>query len=165
MKKYLVLIALLSACGGGETKKELVCVIGPTPTSGVYLLPVNFDEQSLTLEVVGNGITDLYGLAFRLQYDPEVLDFTEMIPAADWPAEAISISHETQTGILVAAVTSRGSATGLNFQDQVMATLHFDLLKEGESGIRFINHSCALVSTSGTQIPDLAWSGGSLELR
>ena len=165
MKKLLVLVVLLAACGGGETKKELVYVEGTTPTAGVFLRLVTLDEQTLALEVVGNGITGLYGLAFRLQYDPEVLNFTEMTPATTWPANSLSIARQNTTGTLVSAITSRGPATGLDFQDQVLATLRFSLLKNGESCVDFIDRSCALVDTSGAQIPDQTWSGGNLELR
>jgi hypothetical protein len=167
MKKLLILALLIAACGGGggEAEKELVYVERTPPTSGVFLHLVTLDEQSLTLEVVGNGITGLYGLAFRLQYDPEILDFTEMTPATEWPANAISIARKNPTGILVAAITNRGPATGLDAQDQVLATLRFTLMNKGESGIDFITSNCALVDTTATQILDLAWSGGSLELR
>lgn len=164
MKKFLVLMVLVAACGGGERKKQLDYIPGDLPDAGIFLRLVTLDDQSLTLEVVGNGITNLYGLAFRLQYDPAVLDFTEMTPAADWPAEAISIAHETQTGILVAAITSRGPATGLNFSDQVLATLKFNLLAKQETCIAFLDNYCSLVCTDESLIPGQTWSGGRLEL-
>ncbi len=163
MKKYLVLIVLVSACGGSEEKKPLEYIPDDPPDAGVFLRLAALDEQSLTLEVAGKGIIDLYGLAFRLRYDPAVLAFTEMTPAADWPAEAISISHETQTGILVAAITSRGPATGLNFSDQVLAALRFKLLAKQATCIDFLENNCALVNTDESLIPDHTWSGGRLE--
>jgi hypothetical protein len=168
MKKLLFLSVLVVACsdgGGSEPEKELVYVETTPPTTGVHLHLVTLDDQSLTLEVVGKGITNLYGLAFRLQYDPEFLDFTEMTPAAGWPADAISIARKNPAGTLVAAITNRGPATGLDAQDQVLATLRFTLMNKGESGIDLITRNCALVDTTGAQIPDLTWSGGALELQ
>jgi hypothetical protein len=165
MKKLLVLIVLVAACGGSEPKKELVYVQDTPPTAGVFLRLVALDEQSLTLEVVGNEIEHLYGLAFRLYYNPHFLDFSEMIPSAAWPANAISIARKNRTGVLIAAITNRGPATGLDFSDQVLATLHFQIQKEGDSCIAFTTRGCALVDTTGAQIPDHIWVGGSLELR
>jgi hypothetical protein len=146
MKKLLIIIVLLASCGGSEPKKELVYVEGVPPTEGVFLRLVTLDEQSLTLEVVGNGITGLYGLAFRMQYDPNILDFAEMTPAAEWPANAISIARKNPNGLLVAAITSR-------------------LMNKDESPVAFMDRSCALVDTTGSQIPGLTWSGGNLELQ
>lgn len=167
MKKLLILAVLIAACGGskGEPEKELVYVEGTPPAEGVFLRLVTLDEQSLTLEVVGYGITGLYGLAFRLQYDPNILDFAEMTPATGWPANTISIARKNTAGILVAAITSRGPASGLDVSDQVLATLRFTLMNQGGSGVDFIDRNCALVDTTGAQIPDLTWSGGNLELR
>jgi hypothetical protein len=165
MKKLLIIIVLLASCGGSEPKKELVYVEGVPPTEGVFLRLVTLDEQSLTLEVVGNGITGLYGLAFRMQYDPNILDFAEMTPAAEWPANAISIARKNPNGLLVAAITSRGRAPGLDVQDQVLATLRFTLMNKDESPVAFMDRSCALVDTTGSQIPGLTWSGGNLELQ
>lgn len=167
MKKVLIIALLLASCGGGggSSEKQLEWVPGETPTAGVFLRQVILDDQRLILEVVGNGLTDLYGLAFRLQYDPEILDFTRMIPAIEWPANAISIAQQDSAGILVAAITNRGTAAGLDFSDQVLATLRFTLLNKGNSCINFIELRCALVDTTGTEIPGQTWIGGMLELR
>ena len=168
MKKLLILAVLIAACGGsndGEEAKQLEYIPGETPTAGVYLRLVTLDDQSLTLEVVGKEITGLYGLAFRLYYDPDVLDFTEMTPAAAWPANSTSIARKHPTGILTAAITNRGPAAGLDFPDQVLATLRFKLLNQGDSCVNFIDLRCALVDTTGTEIPDQTWTGGRLELR
>ena len=166
MKKILIMALLLASCGGGgSSKKQLEWIPGETPAAGVYLRLATLDEQSLTLEVVGTDLTGLYGLAFRLYYDPHVLDFSEMTPAAAWPADAISIARKNHTGLLIAAVTNRGPAAGLDFPDQVLATLRFNLLKEGDSCVAFVERSCALVDTTGADIPGQTWTGGSLELR
>jgi len=168
MKKLIFLTVLIAACGGSEEieeAKQLEYVPGETPTAGVYLRLVTLDEQSLTLEVVGNGITGLYGLAFRLYYDPDVLDFAEMTPASAWPANAISIARKHPAGVLAAAITNRGPAAGLDFSDQVLATLRFTLLNKDDSCINFIDIRCALVDTAGAEIPGRTWTGGRLELR
>jgi len=165
MKKLLILAVLIAACGESEKPKNLEYIPGETPATGVYLRLITLDDQSLTLEIVGNEITNLYGLAFRLYYDPDVLDFTEMTPSAAWPANAISIARKNSTGTLTAAITNRGPATGLDFTDQVIATLSFTLRNETNSCINFSDLRCALVDTTGTEIPDQTWTGGRLELR
>lgn len=168
MKKLLILSALIAACssgGGSEPEKELVYVEDTPPATGIHLRLMTLDDQSLTLEVVGKGITALYGLALRLQYDPEFLDFTEMTPATEWPTNTISIARKNPAGTLVAAITNRGPATGLDAQDQSLATLRFTLRNQGESAIDFITRNCALFDTTGAQLPNQSWSGGALELR
>jgi hypothetical protein len=48
-------------------------------TAHLYLQPVNSTDGHLTFEVMAENVTELYGVEFRLTYDPQVLAVQDMI--------------------------------------------------------------------------------------
>src|SRR5262245_38733718 len=62
--------------------------------STVSLRQAEISETTLVVELVGNGVTDGYGIAFRLQYDPAVFGFSKMTPSSAWSTGTIQIARE-----------------------------------------------------------------------
>lgn len=57
----------------------------------VYLQPVSSDDSSLTVDVIAENVTEMYGAEFRLKYDPAV------ISVQDLKADQDGIQIETGT--------------------------------------------------------------------
>src|SRR5690349_8517289 len=124
MKLSLLFVsALLSlaaaACSSAEQGPPgpVVFIEGPTTSSEgatVYLRRAQTGGDKLVLEVVAKGAPDLYGAAFRLGYDPEMLALGDAGPSSAWPAGALLLSKEATKGQLLFAYTAKGKVKGFD---------------------------------------------------
>ncbi|MCA9594640.1 MAG: hypothetical protein KC776_15050 [Myxococcales bacterium] len=167
----LVSLLLLLGCsssdgGGGSTPKpsSIVFVADAAPSgASVTLREKSLTNGELVLEVVAKGVSDVYGVAFRLSYDPAVAQLASLEPGALWGSPApIAMASEKTPGLLVAVVSERGSAKGLVADDAVVATVTLKLTQAAETPISFVSYRSGVVGSDGERAAGVSFAGGAL---
>jgi len=136
----------------------------PTVILGVPAESDTLVGEELVLEIRVKRVTDLYGLAFRIQYDPDVLRFQEMNFTSLWKEKAVGAAREPLPGLLVGAVTLTGEAEGLQAEDATAAVLRFEVLSKLESALSFVQGRSILMASDGIYNTGVDWAGGELRL-
>lgn len=134
----------------------------PTVILGVPAESDTLVGEELVLEIRVKRVTDLYGLAFRIQYDPAVLSFQDMTISSLWKENAVGAAREPLPGLLAGAVTLTGEAEGLQAQDATAAVLRFEVLSRLESALSFVPGRSILMASDGVYITGVDWAGGEL---
>lgn len=113
------------------------------------------------LEVVGRGISQLQGLAFRLTYDPDALQVDQTEAGPGWPAStSVARFAARPEGELWAGIGHKGKGS-LNAQDTVvLARLKVKLLANGALAFRDLHN---MVLDPEGQAVKVSWLGGTFE--
>ena len=136
---------------------------GAPSTPHVWLRAKSLTETQLVLELVANGVTDLYGVAFRLRYDPAVLAFDSLEASSLWGTPApLSMGSQKTPGLLLGVVTQQGKAAGLAADEQVLATLTLRVLQQSESPVELVAERSAVVGSDGKAQAGMGFVGGAL---
>lgn len=160
----LCFVALATTgCAGCGDESEGARALTFVPTAGgesqaVYLQARSLEAGLLRVDVIGRGLTDVYGLAFRLEYDPAALSALSMSPTAFWPADGVSAAEQPVPGLLVAGLSARGDAAGAPAQDQALGTIDFAVSQP--TSVEFVKGHGAVVGGDGAEVADVAWLGG-----
>jgi len=163
---------LLAGCGD-DPVETVQPPPGTTPTfqggdpgdgPAVYLRAGAATLPTLSLEVMGRALPDVYGLAFRLEFAPSVLAQTGLRAGPSWSPTALVVAREPTPGLLVVGLSERGSAAGYTATDDLLGTLDFQIGTTAVTPVTFIADECAVVQTSGDELAGVAWVGGTLEL-
>lgn len=172
MKRFILLFAfVLAACGsdgggsgGSKPKGSFVFEPAAKPAgTAVTLRQKELGKDRLVLELVGHSLADLYGVAFRLSYDPATLAFEKLEASPAWPGSPpIALGSAKTPGLLVGTVTEKGKAAGLSGGEVVLGTLTFALTQQKPGPIDFVADRSALVATSGKRVSSVGWAGGAL---
>lgn len=112
----------------------------------VYLQPVDMVDPTVTVDVVVDNVTNLYGAEFRLKYDPAILSPQDVsdqedgiqvdignLLSADQVYIVANEVDETQ-GIITFAVTLLNPAPPINERGS-MARVNFNILQDGPATI------------------------------
>ncbi len=168
----LVLLLSLVGCssgdGGGEkpvgTPSGIAFVAAPPPAgAAVALRAKSLTDTELVLEIVSTGVSDLYGVAFRLSYDPAVLALASFSAGTMWGSPPpLALASQKTPGLLVGVVTEQGKAAGLATDGGVLATVTLSLLQKAESPVAFVPGHSAVVGENGKVQPAVAFAGGAL---
>lgn len=135
----------------------------PLPAGpSLYLRQLSLDDAELELELVGNALSDGYGVAWRLEYDPAVLAFTDTQPSSAWSPNTLHISREARPGLLVAALSAKGAASGKSWPNTVLAVVSFAVKSPNSSRIDFVTHESGIVRSDGRRATDVQLAGGEL---
>lgn len=173
MKRFVLLLAAVMAlacgsdggdAGGSKPKGGLVFEPEATPAGmAVTLRQKELGKDRLVLELVGHSLADLYGVAFRLSYDPATLAFEKLEASPAWPGSPpIALGSAKTPGLLVGTVTEKGKAAGVSGGEVVLGTLTFALTQQKPGAIDFVADRSALVATSGKRVSSVGWAGGEL---
>jgi len=172
VKRFILLFAfVLAACGsdsggsgGSKPKGSFVFEPASKPAgTAVTLRQKELGKDRLVLELVGHSLADLYGVAFRLSYDPATLAFEKLEASPAWPGSPpIALGSAKTPGLLVGTVTEKGKAAGLSGGEVVIGTLTFALTRAKPGPIDFVADRSALVATSGKRVSGVGWAGGAL---
>lgn len=171
MKRFVFACALLSACGsdggdsgGSKPKGGLAFEPEATPAgTSVTLRQKELGKDRLVLELVGHSLSDVYGVAFRLSYDPASLAFEKLEASPAWPGSPpIALGSAKTPGLLVGTVTEKGKAAGVSGGEVVLGVLSFALTQKKPGAIDFVVDRSALVATSGKRVSSVGWAGGDL---
>jgi hypothetical protein len=118
----------------------------------------------LVLEVVTHGSKELYGVAFRLKFDPEALTFDKLEPSAVWSgAPSISLGSTPESGLLLGSVSRKGKANGIAADGAVVAVLSFGVVSKKASSVELLSDRSVLVAPDGKLISGVGWAGGSIQ--
>lgn len=177
MIRNCALALLLIACssdddGGGSNPKpkpkpELVFESEAKPVgTSLTLRQKSITSDTLVLELVGSSLTDLYGVAFRLRYDPATLVFAKLDGAPAWGGSTpLALGSAKTPGLLVGSVTQKGKASGVSGAEVVLGVLTFGFIQRQASAIDFVPDRGAFVAADGKRQPGVAFAGGDLVLK
>jgi hypothetical protein len=165
-------IALLAGCGSteddGNTKPgdADLAFVPDTRQDGasIRLEQKELTDTRLVLEVVAEDVSNLYGLAFRIQIDPEVLALDGLQASAAWSSvpQAITKAELAPPRTIVGVVTAKGAHAGIDADGQVLATLSLARKTAAPTTIRFDAAPSAVVAADARKIAGVAWYGGAL---
>jgi Cohesin domain len=170
----LVALFALGACsssddgGSGHTTPSGSLAFHPAATPAgpsVTLRQKELGGGKLVLELVGHGLSDVYGVAFRLKYDSGVLAYSSLDagPVVSQGAH-VALGNAKKSGLLVGVATEKGTVAGASANDEVLATVTFAVSAEHATPIDFVAARSAVARASnGESIAGVAFVGGKLE--
>jgi hypothetical protein len=149
----------------------------PSPTGASIVAEVDASAgASVTVRVRARGLADVLGVAFRLQFDPQVLQYAsgEASDAlSDAAAKGYAMASESKPGEIVYGHArfsppsdhwyAPPELSGAAIDDAVLLTLTLDVVAAGTSPITFAPLSRDVRDSASEQIP-VTWSGGTLSL-
>lgn len=131
MKKLLLLFASVVLLAGLTSAQVTLSIPEVTPTA---------ENSSVSVSINAEGITDVYAISLKINYDPDVLTFQDAANLAD-PSFLV-------TGINGVVSIGWYSLTPLNFGTGKLIDLNFTY-NSGSSGLDFIDAECEIAGTSG----------------
>ena len=133
--KKLALLLVLAACteemrevpdagvaidtGVKEIVFEAEDVPGPSLVFGDAVLA----KDRLDVDLVAHGLDRVYGLAFRIEYDPNVLAFASLARAPSFTHDQLFEVKEARPGLIVVAASAVGEAQGIALDGVAIAKL------------------------------------------
>jgi hypothetical protein len=171
MRSVLAIVALaivLWGCGSEDEKRppspppepEAAFVTESLPEGAtVSLRQANIDDRSLVLEIVQQGAGSLYGAAFRLQMDPEVLAYATLTPGPVW-SNPISHAASSTPGLMIGVISQRGDQPGID--GVVLGTVVLERRAERGSPVRFVPEKSRLFDEDIEPLSDVTFVGGEL---
>ena len=167
-----LLVLLVAACssddGGGtkakpKVKTEIVFeAAAPAGGASISLRAKELTSEHLVLELVGKNITDLYGLAFRMTYDPAVLEPTAITASTAWQGQTTALANAKNPGLWVAVITRQGKVKGIAAQDTVLGTLTLAIKQMKPTTLAFKLDRSRLVDSGGSSPSAVDWVAGAL---
>jgi hypothetical protein len=149
--------------GGGDTSPVRAFQSDALPSGTViYVRQKEISADALVLEIASRNVSDLYGLAWRLRYDPAVVRAVQMEPTTFFGANNVHALREAEPGLFVAAVSEKGKKPGSAATDTALAVIDFELLAAKETRIDFVAERSTIVQSDGTHAAPVQWVGGAL---
>jgi|GEM_PF-512879 len=160
-------------CGGGGGGGGGTTPTGPmaatrftsagTGSNAIVMADGNSGSPTVfRLSVRAAGVTDLYGVAFDVEYPSGILSFngsaTEGTFLAGGPATTFNVS-EGSAGSIIVAVSRLGGGRGVDGSGDLV-TLDFSVLASGDGEFRFTNRGA--FGPNGVGKPNVDWIGGSI---
>lgn len=129
---------------------------------GVELRPTQVTEEHVELEAVAWGLEDLYGVAFRLELDPEALAVESLEAAGEW-SPALVQTATPRPGLFVAGLSLRGSGLYSHESDEELRLWRMRLRRldpRRASQLTFIAEKSAVLYPIVGPIPGVVFSAG-----
>lgn len=172
---FAALILIAPACGGGgggggptEPPPPQPPPVGITFTAAggggantVTLVRQGNDPNRLSLEVMANTVTDLYGVSFDLRFPSAALRFSGFDEGTLLSSGGVDDNYqvvEVPDGNLVVGATRLGAVGGATGSGTIL-TLHFDAVASGNGQIAFAQPQAFDHNGAPTAV---AFSGGSV---
>ncbi|UCF80424.1 MAG: hypothetical protein JSV08_07905 [Acidobacteriota bacterium] len=170
-------VLLAVACGGGgggggSGPSYTATYTGPGNTApGNVVLELNSEGGTLVLDVVVYGpLANVYNIAFRLQYDPAILEYQSASEGAVFDADncnggdctTFTLDSATVSDKLVVGLTRKepGVGVALGAGANVVMTLTFTPTAEGgPSAFDFVAGTRELKDADGTEL-STGWFAG-----
>lgn len=156
----LLILAQLSSCDDTDKKTLFFSAESPASGPGLLLTEAQISGNTLTLTITAKELTNVYGVATRLSFNPEVLQFDSFVPSAAWSGTERSIGVQ-RNGQVVIGITENGASDGNDFSYTAIGTLQFTILHNGSSSITFDHSKTHILDPSLIPIQG-AVTGGNL---
>ena len=170
----LGLLALLPACGGGGGGGGGGPIVQP-PTPGITFTPASAaganslslqagagSVTSIELRVTAQTVSNLYGVAFDLDYPSSALRYVTSTAGDVLATNGVSLLlqvSETTPGHLVAGISRTGNVPGIASATGVVLTIRFDAVAAGTGAIAFTRNRA--YDQASIAISGVTWVGGS----
>jgi len=166
----LALLVLLACGGGGGGGSPTEPTPTPTPSlvftgqapgpSGIFLASgAGSNASTLILEVRATSISDLYGIAFDLDYPANLLQFVRGTQGPLLAGGTFQVS--SASGKLVVGLSNLGPVPGASGSG-VLMTLELRAVGAGEGAFTFSKNLAA--DSAGRAIAGLTWSAGTVRV-
>jgi hypothetical protein len=142
---------------GGPAGRRFVPA-GPIEPGAIHLR----SDDGLVYELVAADLDSLYGVAFRLRFDPAVLRFASFEASAAWPEARVALGEEATPGKLVGVIGARGPFAGLSGHENVIAHIRFEAGAKGTSELAFEPERSGVLTAAGQERRDVLFVGGTL---
>jgi hypothetical protein len=126
---------------------------------------------TLRLELVATDVTDLFEASFRVTFDPTVMEYDSFsVTGSHLSSDGVQLQvfDATAAGMVDIDVSRIGSATGIDFNGEVLISLSFDRVQSFGSASAPLTISNELLQDSDAPpvvIGGITWFGGTVELR
>lgn len=157
-RSLLSLLLLLAACADELPSPTPDSGSSPRPDSGITDRTIVFegervegpallfgdaelDASRLAVELVAHQLEAVYGLAFRLEYDPEVLEYESIQRLPAFIHEALFEAKLARPGLLVVAASAVGPARGVYLDDASVARISFTRRTQALTELRVVRPS------------------------
>jgi len=118
------------------------------PETGLYLEVENLEEESIRIRVRTAGLIDIFGIAFRLVYDADLMEVVSIQAANTLEGDGATshtVFHENKDNQLVYGAArfhqpgqwGQVQYTGVSLDGAILATIELKLKKEGTGEIQF----------------------------
>lgn len=153
------------ADAGGASKAFIFAPAAGDPgLNDVWIVSGVVSGETLTVRLSTGGLPDVYGLYFRLTYDPAVLAFQALTPSAKFPAGVLSRAAERK-GTLIAGITNKGTLPSIRFdKGEEIAAIRFRIIGKDQADIAFIPELSGVLDKYLQPVAK-SWVGGKLEYR
>ena len=170
------LLLVLAACGGGgggggssPTPPQASLTFTPSgtpPANSISLRRNGAGTTTLVLEVQATGVTDLYGVAFDLQFPANLLRYqppatTGGFLGGDGQGTSLLV-EENPAGNLVVGFTRLGAVGGVSGSGTLM-TLTFTAIGSGSGSIQFAGNRA--YDDRGRDLGGVSWVGGTVQVQ
>jgi len=145
-----------------------------TPESGLYIEAESLEDEKIRVRIRTAGLTDIFGIAFRLEYDSNLLE----VVSAQAPntldgdgATSHTVFHQNENHQLIyggARFHTPGQwgqvqYTGVDLDGAILATVEMALKKEGKGEIQFHVLGRDIRDITLENI-DVSWVGTSIDI-
>ncbi len=170
-----VAVAAGAGCGGGSPSDIVLpqdvdvtlTPLGPPGAHAVGLELAGKNGREITLQLSGAGLEGATGVAFELQYDPDLLEFTGSSPGTFFGGDAATGAAvvEADGRLLVGVAAAADQATGRNGAGPLL-TLRFQLreLRDAQVDLLFGLPQSEVYGPAGVA-GQHTFTGGRLETR
>jgi hypothetical protein len=168
----ILTVVLLAGCGSTDDDGN-----PPSGTGDLAFVPdtrqdgasIRLEQKELTdtrlvLDVVAEDVSSLYGLAFRLRIDPEVLALEALEASPAWSSvpQSLAKAQLAPPRTIVGVVTAKGAHSGIDADGTVLATLSLTRKTAAPTAIAFDAVPSAAVAADARKIAGVSWYGGAL---
>jgi hypothetical protein len=171
----VLLSGLTLACGGGgggggPTAPPPPAPIVLTPAGGSATNSVSIAQgpgtagSTLEVEIRANSVTDLYGVAFDLEYPANLLRPAGAATTGFLNQDGTQVSFVSgleRDGVMVVGFTRLGPVAGVTGSG-FLARIRFTAIATGSGTLRFTRTSA--FNSRGTAITDFTWSGATVQV-
>ena len=149
---------------------DVFCFFPEAPAPGQQEFAIVEAERagdSFSVDVLCNGFASAYGVAFRLNFDPQVIAFETIEAGAALEGSGAvlrMLATEKPAGTLIAGISRSATMEGAEITDvAALCTLTFDIVGTGVTGISFVEDKSSVLN-AGLQPEEASWHGGTLSV-
>jgi len=150
-----------------QAKQITFTPAGSAQAGDIWLEMENADpaQNAFTLRLMGNGLTDVYGVAGRLTFDRAIGALNSAAPMVALGSGGATVATEAAANDAggVFGFSRQGLVAGVAFAEPVViGTLEFNALKAGKTDIAFTENKSRVMNPDLEVVEVAHWLGGTL---